>query len=101
MKNQTVRAEKLKFKITKKKIGFLVIAHRGSHGFGPDLVGIFPRSLPELFEQLRDQNNNQKLLMGPEPSDFRPQDPAIGRSGRVESESEVKNAKIRQLELKN
>ena len=61
LKNQTVRAEKLKFKISKKHIfGFLVIAHKGSHGFGPDLVGIFPRSLPQLSKQLRDQNNRQK-----------------------------------------
>ena len=43
-----------------KKKSFLVIAHNGSHGFGPDLVGIFPRSLPQLSKQLRDQNNTQK-----------------------------------------
>ena len=40
--------------------GFLVIAPTGSLGFGPDLVGIFPRSLPQLSKQLRDQNNRQK-----------------------------------------
>ena len=40
--------------------GFLVITHTDYLGFGPDLVGIFPRSLPQLSKQLRDQNNNQK-----------------------------------------
>ena len=29
-------------------------------GFGRNLVEIVPRSLPELFKQLRDQNNSQK-----------------------------------------
>ena len=33
-----------------------------------------------------------------QPSDFRPQDPVIGRSGRVESEFEVKNCQFLQLE---
>ena len=35
-----------------------------------------------------------------QPSEFRPQEPAIGRSGRVESESEVKNSQVLQLEPK-
>ena len=56
----TVRVEKLT-KTSDKIFGFLLIAHTGSHGFGPDLVGIFPRSLPQLSKQLRDQNNNRKL----------------------------------------
>ena len=29
-------------------------------GFGQNLVEIDPRSLPDLFKQLRDQNNNEK-----------------------------------------
>ena len=29
-------------------------------GFGRNLVQIVPRSLPELFKQLGDQNNSQK-----------------------------------------
>ena len=64
VKNWKIRQLELKnwnSKLQKnRKIGFLVIAHRGSHGFGPDLVGIFPRSLPQLSKQLRDQNNRQK-----------------------------------------
>ena len=32
----------------------------GQIGFGRDWVEIVPRSLPELFEQLGDQNNSQK-----------------------------------------
>ena len=39
--------------------GFLVTTRTGSLGFGPDLVGIFPRGLPQLSKQLRDQNNSQ------------------------------------------
>jgi len=39
-------------------------------------------------------------VLGTQPSDFRPQDPAIGRSGRVESEFAVKNIQFLQLELK-
>ena len=39
---------------------FLVITHTDYLGFGPDLVGIFPRSLPQLSKQLRDQNHSQK-----------------------------------------
>ena len=32
-------------------------------GFGRNLVEIVPRSLPELFKQLGDQNNNQKTKL--------------------------------------
>ena len=39
---------------------FLVITRTGSLGFCRDLVGIFPRSLPQLSKQLRDQHNSQK-----------------------------------------
>ena len=57
--NLTVRVEKMR--TTSDNIfGFLLIAHTGSHGFGPDLVRIFPRSLPQLSKQLRDQNNSQQ-----------------------------------------
>ena len=41
-------------------LGFLIITRTGSLGFGRDLVGIFPRSLPQLSKQLRDHNNSQK-----------------------------------------
>ena len=51
----------IEFSHEKQMFGFLVIALTGSLGFGPDLVGIFPRSLPQLSKQLRDQNNSQKL----------------------------------------
>ena len=40
-------------------------------------------------------------VLGTQPSDFRPQEPAIERSGRVESEFAVKNSQFIQLELKN
>ena len=40
--------------------GFLVITRTDYLGFGPDLVGIFPRGLPQLSKQLRDQNHSQK-----------------------------------------
>ena len=36
-----------------------LLGHPGI-GFGRDLVEIVPRSLPELFQQLGDQNNSQK-----------------------------------------
>ena len=39
-------------------------------------------------------------VFGTQPSDFRPQEPASRRSGRVESEFEVKNCKFLQLEPK-
>ena len=39
---------------------FLVITLTRYLGSGPDLVGIFPRSLPQLSQQLSDQNNSQK-----------------------------------------
>ena len=42
--------------------GFWLITRTGSLGCGPDLVGIFRRSLPQLSKQLRDQNNNQKPM---------------------------------------
>ena len=59
--NLSVRAEKWENQNFLKFIfGFLVIAPTGSLGFGPDLVGIFPRSLPQLSKQLRDQNKRQK-----------------------------------------
>ena len=32
-------------------------------GFGPDLVEIVPRSLPQLSKQLRDHNNHQMLIL--------------------------------------
>ena len=60
-KNCQLELKKWNSKFQKnRKIGFLVIALTGSLGFGPDLVGIFPRSLPQLSKQLRDQNNMQK-----------------------------------------
>ena len=45
---------------TTKYFGFLVITRTRYLGFGPDLVGFFPRSLPQLSKKLRDQNTNQK-----------------------------------------
>ena len=46
------------------KFGFLVneaeITRTPGIGFGRDLVEIVPRSLPELFKQLGDQNHSQK-----------------------------------------
>ena len=41
-------------------LGFSIITRTGSLGFRRDLVGIFPRSLPQLSKQLRDQNHSQK-----------------------------------------
>ena len=41
-------------------LGFLDITRTEPIGFGPDLVGILPMSLPQLSKQLRDQNNSQK-----------------------------------------
>ena len=43
-----------------KKFSFLVITRSQELGFGRNLVEIDPRSLPDLFKQLRDQNNSQK-----------------------------------------
>ena len=40
-------------------------------------------------------------VLGTQPSDFKPQEPAIGRSGRVESEFEVKNSQFLQPGSKN
>ena len=40
--------------------GFSIITRTEPIGFGPDLVGILPMSLPQLSKQLRDQNNKQK-----------------------------------------
>ena len=40
--------------------GFLVIALTGSHGFGPELVGILPMSLPQLPHRLRHLGHSQK-----------------------------------------
>ena len=40
--------------------GFLDITRTEPVGFGPDLVGILPMSLPQLSKQLRDQNHSQK-----------------------------------------
>ena len=39
---------------------FLNITRTEPIGFGPELVGILPMSLPQLSKQLRDQNNSQK-----------------------------------------
>ena len=39
---------------------FLVIARSHELGFGLNLVEIYPRSLPDLFKQLRDPDNSQK-----------------------------------------
>ena len=39
---------------------FLLITRTPYLGFGRDLVGMHPRSLPQLSKQLRDQNNSQK-----------------------------------------
>ena len=38
----------------------MVITRTRYLGFGPDLVGIFRRGLPQLSKQLRDQHNIQK-----------------------------------------
>ena len=57
----SVRAEKKEKKKTSKFIfGFLVITQSQDLGFGRNLVEIDPRSLPELFQQLGDQNKGQK-----------------------------------------
>ena len=39
---------------------FLVITRSQELGFARNLMEIDPRSLPDLFKQLRDQNNRQK-----------------------------------------
>ena len=38
----------------------MVITRNHEDVYGPDLVEIDPRSLPQLSKQLRDQNNSQK-----------------------------------------
>ena len=43
-----------------KLFSFLVITRSHELGFGRNLVEIDPRSLPDLFKQLRDLDNSQK-----------------------------------------
>ena len=94
---------------------FWVITWSQELGFGRNLVDFFPRGLPDLSKQLRDQNNRKKykqneiqnfeklifLIFGPNWRFPDMRGCAIGGFRPVESESEVKNWKFRQLESKN
>ena len=50
----------MQYKEDEQKVGFWSITRTEPIRFGPDLVGMLPRSLPQLPKQLRDQNNKQK-----------------------------------------
>ena len=93
-------------------LGFLVITRTRYLRFGPDLVGIFPRSLPQLSKQLRDHNNSQKckkkrhleimrLMFFIEFDDSRYAQLSIYTVFHEESEFEVEHANFLQLDVKN
>ena len=63
----TVRVEKMR-KTSDKNLSFLVIAHTGSHGFGPDLVGIFwggacSASRREAGHRILDMSGTQNIQL--------------------------------------
>ena len=80
-------------------------------GFGRDLVEIVPRSLPEHFKQLGDQNNSQKpqkdenqnfkKIVKLKLKDSRHAQLSIYAVFHEESEFQVKKLKFRRPEAKN